>query len=115
MVDASVAFGWFAEVAHSEKSVALLDGEFAAGLLAPDLVLVERLYAGWKARKLLGHHPGDPTPVDPHLNGRLDQENGLHRRRRHVLAGLGPWLCRLAERFEGLIRDQGRRIVNHEC
>lgn len=44
MVDASVAFGWFAEVA-------LLDAQPAVQLIAPDLVLVERLNAGWKAQR----------------------------------------------------------------
>jgi predicted nucleic acid-binding protein len=49
VVDASVAFGWFAEVAHSDRSVALLEAEAPLLLLAPDLVLVDLLNAGWKA------------------------------------------------------------------
>ena len=52
VVDASVAFGWFAEVAHSERSVALLEAEPSARLMAPDLVLVELLHAGWKAQRV---------------------------------------------------------------
>ena len=52
MVDASVAFGWFAAVAGSEKSVSLLEAVPPAVLIAPDLVLVELLNAGWKARRM---------------------------------------------------------------
>ncbi|MFM7513971.1 MAG: type II toxin-antitoxin system VapC family toxin [Cyanobium sp.] len=51
VVDASVAFGWFAEVAQSERAVALLDAQPAIQLIAPDLVLVELLNAGWKAQR----------------------------------------------------------------
>jgi predicted nucleic acid-binding protein len=51
VVDASVAFGWFAEVAESERAVALLEAEPAIELIAPDLVLVELLNAGWKAQR----------------------------------------------------------------
>ncbi|MFM7732443.1 MAG: type II toxin-antitoxin system VapC family toxin [Cyanobium sp.] len=51
VVDASVAFGWFAAVAHSERAVALLEAQPAVQLLAPDLVLVELLNAGWKAQR----------------------------------------------------------------
>ena len=46
-----MAFGWFAEVAHSERAVALLDAQPAIQLIAPDLVLVELLNAGWKAQR----------------------------------------------------------------
>lgn len=49
VVDASVAFGWFVEVPGSAKAVELLDAAPPACLLAPDLVLVELLNAGWKA------------------------------------------------------------------
>jgi predicted nucleic acid-binding protein len=49
VVDASVAFGWFVEVPGSTKAVKLLDAAPPARLLAPDLVLVELLNAGWKA------------------------------------------------------------------
>lgn len=51
VVDASVAFGWFAEVAQTERAVALLDAQPAVQLIAPDLVLVELLNAGWKAQR----------------------------------------------------------------
>ncbi|MFM9047039.1 MAG: type II toxin-antitoxin system VapC family toxin [Cyanobium sp.] len=51
VVDASVAFGWFAEVAYSERAVALLVAQPAIQLIAPDLVLVELLNAGWKAQR----------------------------------------------------------------
>jgi predicted nucleic acid-binding protein len=49
VVDASVAFGWFVEVPASAQAVRLLDDALPARLLAPDLVLVELLNAGWKA------------------------------------------------------------------
>jgi predicted nucleic acid-binding protein len=49
VVDASVAFGWFVEVPASAQAVRLLDAAPPARLLAPDLVLVEQLNAGWKA------------------------------------------------------------------
>lgn len=52
MVDASVAFGWFAEVEGSGWSVPLLEATPAAELIAPDLVLVELLNAGWKAQRM---------------------------------------------------------------
>ena len=49
VVDASVAFGWFVESPGSEQAVRLLNQAPQAQLLAPDLVLVELLNAGWKA------------------------------------------------------------------
>lgn len=49
VVDASVAFAWFVEVPASAQAVRLLDAAPPARLLAPDLVLVELLNAGWKA------------------------------------------------------------------
>ena len=49
VVDASVAFGWFAESPGSEQAVWLLNQAPQAQLLAPDLVQVELLNAGWKA------------------------------------------------------------------
>jgi len=52
VVDASVAFAWFAAVPASEKAVALLDVAPPVPLLAPDLVLVELLNAGWKAQRI---------------------------------------------------------------
>ncbi len=52
VVDASVAFGWFVEVPASAQAVRLLDKAPPAQLLAPDLVLVELLNAGWKAWRL---------------------------------------------------------------
>lgn len=51
VVDASVAFGWFATVEGSERAVALLDAQPGVALIAPDLVLVELLNAGWKAQR----------------------------------------------------------------
>ena len=52
VVDASVAFGWFAAVPGSEQAARLLEGGPATLLLAPDLVLVELLNAGWKSLRL---------------------------------------------------------------
>lgn len=52
VVDASVAFGWFAAVPGSETAAKLLDAGPATLLLAPDLVLVELLNAGWKSLRL---------------------------------------------------------------
>ncbi|MEA5442363.1 type II toxin-antitoxin system VapC family toxin [Cyanobium gracile] len=52
VVDASVAFAWFAAVPGSEQAAWLLEPGSAAVLLAPDLVLVELLNAGWKCLRL---------------------------------------------------------------
>jgi predicted nucleic acid-binding protein len=49
VVDASVAFGWFVEIPASAPAVRLLESSPPAQLLAPELVLVELLNAGWKA------------------------------------------------------------------
>lgn len=49
VVDASVAFAWFVESAASVQAVKLLESAPPARLLAPDLVLVELLNAGWKS------------------------------------------------------------------
>lgn len=51
VVDASVAFAWFVEVGHTDQAVALLDAQPAMQLLAPNLVLVELLNAGWNAQR----------------------------------------------------------------
>lgn len=52
VVDASVAFGWFVDVPTSARAVALLEADPPCALIAPDLVLVELLNAGWKALRL---------------------------------------------------------------
>jgi predicted nucleic acid-binding protein len=52
VVDASVAFAWFAAVPNSERAARLLDAEPGTLLLAPDLVLVELLNAAWKSLRL---------------------------------------------------------------
>ncbi len=52
VVDASVAFCWFAAVPGSEQAARLLDAGPAALLLAPDLVLVELLNTGWNSLRL---------------------------------------------------------------
>jgi predicted nucleic acid-binding protein len=52
VVDASVAFGWFAAIPGSEQAVRLLDPPRSHRLIAPDLVLVELLNAGWKSERM---------------------------------------------------------------
>ena len=52
VVDASVAFAWFAAVPNAEQAARLLDAEPGTLLLAPDLVLVELLNAAWKSLRL---------------------------------------------------------------
>ena len=52
VVDASVAFAWFVAVPGSEQAARLLDAGPATLRLAPDLVLVELLNAGWKSLRL---------------------------------------------------------------
>ena len=69
-MDASVAFAWFAAVPGSEQAAWLLEPASAVVLLAPDLVLVELLNAGWKSLRLgaitaeqfqmLAHRGADP-------------------------------------------------------
>jgi len=52
VVDASVAFGWFAAVPGSDQAIFLLNGGPTTVLLAPDLVLVELLNAARKSLRL---------------------------------------------------------------
>jgi predicted nucleic acid-binding protein len=52
VVNASVAFAWFAAVPNAEQAARLLDAEPGTLLLAPDLVLVELLNAAWKSLRL---------------------------------------------------------------
>lgn len=52
VVDASVAFAWFAAVPNAEQASRLLEAGPSTLLLAPDLVLVELLNAAWKSRRL---------------------------------------------------------------
>jgi predicted nucleic acid-binding protein len=52
VVDASVAFGWFAAIPGAEQAALLLDPPWNQGLLAPDLILVELLNAGWKSLRV---------------------------------------------------------------
>lgn len=52
VVDASVAFGWFAAVPGSVQAARLLEATPRTLLLAPDLVLVELLNTGWKSLRL---------------------------------------------------------------
>ena len=48
VVDASVAFAWFAAVPNTEQASRLLEAGPGTLLLAPDLVLVELLNPAWK-------------------------------------------------------------------
>jgi len=52
VVDASVAFAWFAAVPNAEQASRLLEAGPGTLLLAPDLVLVELLNAAWKCRRI---------------------------------------------------------------
>jgi predicted nucleic acid-binding protein len=52
VVDASVAFAWFAAVPNAEQAARLLEAGPGTLLLAPDLVLVEMLNAAWKSLRL---------------------------------------------------------------
>jgi len=52
VVDASVAFAWFAAVPNAEQAALRLEATPGTLLLAPDLVLVELLNAAWKSRRL---------------------------------------------------------------
>lgn len=51
VVDASVAFGWFAAVPGSDQAVRLLEASPPLRLIAPDLVLIELLNAGWRSQR----------------------------------------------------------------
>jgi predicted nucleic acid-binding protein len=52
VVDASVAFAWFAAVPDSAQAALLLEPHWQHVLIAPDLILVELLNAGWKSWRL---------------------------------------------------------------
>ncbi len=47
-----MAFGWFAAIPGSDQAVKLLDPSRSHRLIAPDLVLVELLNAGWKSERM---------------------------------------------------------------
>ncbi|MFM7312375.1 MAG: type II toxin-antitoxin system VapC family toxin [Cyanobium sp.] len=51
VVDASVAFGWFAAVPGSEQALRLLEASPPLRLIAPDLVLIDLLNAGWRSQR----------------------------------------------------------------
>ncbi len=52
VVDTSVAFGWFVHGGSSDNAAALLDTCPQNSLIAPDLLLVDLLNAGWKAWRM---------------------------------------------------------------
>lgn len=54
VVDASVLFGWFARCQNSAPAVTLLEQSEIWQRIAPDLVLIELLNAGWKTRRAGG-------------------------------------------------------------
>jgi predicted nucleic acid-binding protein len=51
IIDASVAFGWFASCKQSNKAVELLEQTQPFQRMAPDLLLIELLNAGWKSHR----------------------------------------------------------------
>ena len=51
VLDASVLFGWFANCRTTAPAVALLEATAVEQRLAPDLVLIELLNAGWKSHR----------------------------------------------------------------
>lgn len=51
VVDASVAFGWFAAVPGSDQATLVLEASPPLRLIAPDLVLIELLNAGWRTQR----------------------------------------------------------------
>lgn len=57
VVDASVAFCWFTCVPGSDQAALLLEPHWNHLLLAPDLILVELLNAGWKSLRMGSIHP----------------------------------------------------------
>ena len=51
VLDASVLFGWFANCRTTAPALALLEATTVEQRLAPDLVLIELLNAGWKSHR----------------------------------------------------------------
>jgi predicted nucleic acid-binding protein len=92
VVDASVAFGWFAAVPGSEQTAKLLDAGGTTLLLAPDLVVVELLNTAWKSL-LLGAITTEQVQVPAHRAAepfhRLVPVSGLLARAGH---GAGNWI-----------------------
>jgi len=91
VVDASVAFGWFAQVPGSVMAVQLLEASPPARLIAPDLVLAELLNAGWKA-------PGAGAITEAQLEGIAQLAPGLFTELVPAIALLpAQLLCRLLD------------------
>lgn len=119
VVDASVAFGWFAQVPGSDAAVRLLETSPPARLVAPDLVLVELLNAGWKARRA-------GAISEAQLEGIAQLAPGLFTELVPAAALLQPaqrWCSRLdhpaydclylalAERRNGVLITQDKRLL----
>jgi predicted nucleic acid-binding protein len=51
VLDASVLFGWFANCRSTAPALAVLEATTLEQRLAPDLVLIELLNAGWKSER----------------------------------------------------------------
>lgn len=52
VLDASVLFGWFANCRSTAPALAVLETTTLEQRLAPDLVLIELLNAGWKSQRV---------------------------------------------------------------
>lgn len=118
VVDASVAFGWFAAVPGSEQAALLLDAEHAMQLLAPDLVLVELLNTGWKSLRMgaitseqfqvLSHRAAEPFHRLVPATALLARAGHWCRELDHpaynclYVAPAGPACCRRSGRSDGL-------------
>ncbi|MCP9776090.1 type II toxin-antitoxin system VapC family toxin [Cyanobium sp. WAJ14-Wanaka] len=50
-MDASVLFGWFANCSSTAQALAVLEHTTLEQRIAPDLVLIELLNAGWKSNR----------------------------------------------------------------
>lgn len=92
IVDASVAFGWFAGCRQSDKAVELLEQSQTFQRIAPDLVLIELLNAGWKTHRagaITGEQLQAMTSLTPQLLGAVVPTD------RSLLQGALAWCRRL--------------------
>jgi len=72
VIDASVAFGWFASCKQSKKAVELLERTQSSQRIAPDLLLIELLNAGWtthRAGAITGEQLQAMSSLTPQLLG----------------------------------------------
>jgi len=92
VVDASVAFGWFANCKHSDKAVELLEQTQIVQRIAPDLMLIELLNAGWKTQRsgaITSEQLQAMTSLTPQLLGTVVPTD------RSLLQGALAWCKRL--------------------